>query len=37
MKKRVGRAKPTTPKSGFTTSKRRYDNGGKVKTLKKKS
>ena len=31
------RAKPATPKAGFTVSKRRYGNGGKVKTSKKKS
>lgn len=26
-----GRPKPLTPKTGFTKSKRRYDNGGKIK------
>ena len=31
------RAKPATPKAGFTTSKRRYGCGGKIKTPKKKS
>lgn len=31
------RAKPVTPKAGFTTSKRRYGCGGKMKTSKKKS
>ena len=30
------RAKPATPKAGFTTSKRRYSNGGKIKASKKK-
>lgn len=34
----VKRAKPLTPKSGVTKNgKRRYDNGGKIKTQKKKS
>jgi len=31
------RAKPVTPKAGFTSSKRRYSNGGKIKATKKKS
>lgn len=31
------RAKPVTTKAGFTTSKRRYGCGGKMKTPKKKS
>ena len=31
------RARPITPKAGFTTSKRRYSNGGKIKATKKKS
>lgn len=35
MAKRTGRAKPATPKAGFTTSKRRYGNGGKKTTNKK--
>ena len=35
--RRTGRAKPATPKAGFTTSKRRYGCGGKMKTPKKKS
>ena len=34
----VARPKPLTPKSGVTKSgKRRYGNGGKIKTPKKKS
>ena len=31
------RARPVTPKAGFTSSKRRYGNGGKIKATKKKS
>ena len=34
----AGRSKPLTPKAGVTKSgKRRYGNGGKIKTPKKKS
>ena len=34
----AGRPKPLTPKSGVTKNgKRRYGNGGKIKTPKKKS
>lgn len=29
--KKTGRAKPVTPKAGFTKSKRRYCNGGRLK------
>lgn len=31
MARRIGRAKPTSPKSGVTKTHRRYGCGGKVK------
>ena len=37
VRRTSNRPKPATPKAGFTTSKRRYGCGGKVKTSKKKS
>ena len=30
-KKKTGRAKPMTPKAGYTQTPRRYDEGGKIK------